>query len=532
MKTGFRKKVVASTALALTLMSGYARRSYAACVNTGGTNYLCSGANAVTQSLLNKHTAHVTTDPGFSVNAAAGDAIRITGDGDLSFTDINHSAITGANNGLTVYSDFGSVNIDVNGDIAGGGSGIHVYAYDLTDTHIDVKGSVYGSGFAGILNLVYYGGGSFNLNVSGDVSGLYGGVGVVSSYGQDVTITTTAGSSVSGSLYAGIFVDNGYNHPGYNGSVGITIGGDVFSSGAYGSIAARNGALGGVNLTIENTGNVIGTGNTGASLWNKGSGGLSFTNHGTLSGDTGLYIWNIGTGVSTGIVTDGTIEGTGGRAIYMRYAAGYGGARQITPIEIAGGRIIGDVFDNALALDATPVTVTGDFTSEGNFTVSDFDVDAAGDFTLGAGNAITLNAGNTLGVAGRFAVGGAGGSLSGNMNVAGGNFDVDDDFTVSGDFANNGTTTIATGKTLTVDTMSAGTGHLWFGFNTLANHALLSVTTGGADLTGQTLHVDVTGVTGLTAGQQALLVTGIAPHHRRARPRARAGRRYLRPVGF
>ena len=54
--------------------------------------YLCSGANAAPQT-INADNAAVLTAPGFSVNANAGNAITITGDGALSFADNNASSV-------------------------------------------------------------------------------------------------------------------------------------------------------------------------------------------------------------------------------------------------------------------------------------------------------------------------------------------------------------------------------------------------------------------------------------------------------
>src|SRR6266513_274281 len=87
-----KNRLLVSTAM-VGAVFGYGRQAYAACVNSGGTTYLCSGANAAAQT-VNANEAAVSTAAGFGVNTAVGNAITITGDGALSFTDTHASVIT------------------------------------------------------------------------------------------------------------------------------------------------------------------------------------------------------------------------------------------------------------------------------------------------------------------------------------------------------------------------------------------------------------------------------------------------------
>jgi hypothetical protein len=95
----FKNKLVITTAITAALF-GYGRRAYAACTGPA-PNYTCSGSNSSTLGFI-ADDSHVITSSGFSVTTAAGDAINISGDGALSFTDVHTSAstITGYNNGL------------------------------------------------------------------------------------------------------------------------------------------------------------------------------------------------------------------------------------------------------------------------------------------------------------------------------------------------------------------------------------------------------------------------------------------------
>ena len=685
----FKQRFVTTTAMALTLISGYGRRSYSACVSTGAPNYLCSGANNSSQNLYGVHNANVTTTSDFSVNTNSGRALTITGDGALSFIDTSNGTlqttaasyaihiIAYGNNGVTpgsvlidTNSDIsgyggifsinfgvGSLSITTSGDVTGAnGRGINTrnYGTDLSITtaagttvsgrsygiyssnvgsgalSITADGNVIatnGTGIvgrqygSGLLSIVTSGdvtgtvsngiftsnsgaGSSTSITIGGNVSGANLGISSVNNanatdllietaagttvsgtggirasnqghgtlsitangnvtatsgraieannLGTDLIIETGSGSVISSGGYSGIFANNNGS-----GKFSVTIGGDVSSngvalravnytgtdltidtldnstvSGINSGIYARNGGSGnlaitidgdvsavvhgitarnfGTDMTIENrAGSTVSGGANGMNLANRGSGSLSVTNHGTIRGNTGIYLSNMGL-TSTGIFTDGVIEGTSGTAILFQptYSGYYFYQSTATPIEIAGGRIIGNVVDQESFNGFSPVTVTGDFISEGSFQVSDFNVSSSGDFTLSSANSI--NSFNSVDIDGIFRANG--GSVTNNLAVnSGGTLNVAQDFAIGGNFTNNGSTFIGTGKSMYVNNMSAGTGDLTFGFNTVNDHALLSVTNGAANLTGQNITIDVTGVTGLATGEQALLVTGIAP---------------------
>src|SRR5882762_434553 len=127
--SALRRRTLLSGTMLLTAVAGYGRRAYGACAPTVAPSYQCSGANVTTQT-INANNATVSTVAGFSVNAAAGNAITITGNGALSYTDTNASQLTAAaGNALVVNSlgDFGgtpgSITINTNGVLSGSGSG-------------------------------------------------------------------------------------------------------------------------------------------------------------------------------------------------------------------------------------------------------------------------------------------------------------------------------------------------------------------------------------------------------------------------
>ncbi|MCE9507867.1 MAG: autotransporter domain-containing protein, partial [Alphaproteobacteria bacterium] len=92
-----------------------------------------------------------------------------------------------------------------------------------------------------------------------------------------------------------------------------------------------------------------------------------------------------GASVTNGIFNDGgTISNASGNAIFMDALDSAMG------IEIAGGTITGDVIDDDYANGFSVVSVTDDFTTGGNFQVSDLTIDDS-TLTISAGDNITLD---------------------------------------------------------------------------------------------------------------------------------------------
>ena len=98
-------------------LTGYARSGYAQCVNSGGSTYSCSGANAAGQTISGVNNAAVSTVAGFSVNTALGNALTISGDGAISYTDENASPLTSNAAGTDALF------IRAEGDVSGGNDG-------------------------------------------------------------------------------------------------------------------------------------------------------------------------------------------------------------------------------------------------------------------------------------------------------------------------------------------------------------------------------------------------------------------------
>src|SRR5690242_2813687 len=99
--SALRRRALLSSTMLMAAAVGYGRRAYAACVNSGGSTYQCSGASGA--QTINANNPAVSTLPGFSVTTG-GNGITITGDGALSYTDTNASPLTAGGTALNMYS--------------------------------------------------------------------------------------------------------------------------------------------------------------------------------------------------------------------------------------------------------------------------------------------------------------------------------------------------------------------------------------------------------------------------------------------
>src|SRR3990172_2924666 len=255
-----KNKLVVTTAVAAALF-GYGRRAYAACDPQPAPDYLCSGATATTQS-ISYDNANVYTAYGFSVITAAGNAITITGDGALSFTDIYASTITGGGGGgnpgglyMKVLGDYnatpGSATINVNSKIAG-------YMYGIRARNL--------------------GSGEISITADGEATGVFAGIGTIN-HGTDLIITAGAGSTITGG-------SRGINARNYSTATNLTVTTGVGST-------------------------VTGTNNYGIDARNLGSGTLTITADGDVtSGRHGILAHNDGTDLTITTGVDSTVTGT------------------------------------------------------------------------------------------------------------------------------------------------------------------------------------------------------------------------------
>lgn len=433
--------------------------------------------------------------------------------GDISSGITNRGTIQGRSEGVLVnISSNISGGILNNGTISSNHTGLNVANFSSISGGITNSGKISG-GSVGVVS-------GNNSNISGGVVNQAGGVisgGIIGIYVEGLSklvggIANQAGGVVSGGTY------------------GILVAGDGNISGAITNSGKISGDIGGVMAQLTSTisggvdngvGGII-FGGSGAGIWARNSSDISggITNSGTISsGNVGIYVQSNSdisggvhnqaggmitgqTGISVsaskisgGITNAGTIDGTGGTAISLVGLTGP------TPITISGGQIIGDVLDNAPVNGFSPVTVTGNFTSQGNFSVSSFSVSPGAAFTFGAGNNVTSN--SAVSDSGTIVVSAAGSSITGGLSVnAGGVLTTGGSFAVNGALTNAGTITVDNGKVLTATTFTGSAGSA---LNIQVGRAAGTLTGGELVATGSAVDLRNTALAiSIVAGSQQL----------------------------
>jgi outer membrane autotransporter protein len=302
------------TALSAIVGLGYGRGAYAQVASGDLTT-----ANTSTVEI--DGPGPFETQDGFSVNAGSGDGITITTasgqTGDTTFTDDFASSITGADSGVTANNDgTGALSITTDGTVTGaddGGIFALNYGTDLSVTAHDVTG-----GKNGIL-VGNYGSGALSITTDGTATGGTDRDGIFAlNKGTDLTI-------VVNNAYGdrrGIFADNRGS-----GALSVTTTGTGTVTGtANEGILATNSADGS-DLTIS--ANVVTGGEYGIRAMNNGSGALSITTHGIVTGtaDDGIRGYNGGTELT--IIANNNVTG-GKNGIFTRDFEGASGALTIT----------------------------------------------------------------------------------------------------------------------------------------------------------------------------------------------------------
>ena len=302
-----RQQVFLGSALAGSLFTGYLRRAYAACTGAGGT-YACSGALTTTQT-LNASSLTVTTNSGFGIATAAGDAMNLTATtGGLSFTDAFGSSIAGANRGIYAYNMGNSaLSITTTGTVtATRGNGIYAKSYGAGSVTITSTGTVTATNGIGVFGNSS-GAGSVTIQtaaVTGGTAGVEGKILRASSGALSITTTgpVTAASGIG--VYARTY------------GTGLTI-----------QTAAVTGATEGIDgrsinagaLSITSTGTVTGTAGDGIHAQNSGT-NLTIQAANVSGAQYGIRAYNFGAGALS-ITTTGTVTG-GIRGIYAKNYAG------------------------------------------------------------------------------------------------------------------------------------------------------------------------------------------------------------------
>lgn len=345
-----------TTALAVPCLLGYgSRQAYAACVNSGGTTYLCSGAETTTQT-INVNNAAVTMDTGATVNtsAGAGNAITVTGDGNLSFTNLVGGTINGAQQGLDIQGGNGvpggSVAVNTNQSILGGAYGINAVVAGNGALNINSAAVIGTTGLgirAAALNAASTGS---SVTATGAVSG--GTTGIYAFHGGAGTLTVNA-AAVTGTTGIGIRAAavNGPNTGTSVTATGAVIGGTT-------GIEAVHSGTGALTINAAAVTGTTGNGISARAL-NAASTDVNVTATGAVSGGaTGIYANQGGTGALT--INAAAVTGTMGRGIHARSTNAAGTDLNVTATGAVSGGTYGIDASHAgsgmLNVNATAVT--------------------------------------------------------------------------------------------------------------------------------------------------------------------------------
>ncbi len=520
----------------ITASNGYAIRTFNH--GTGGTSLdiggTLSGAGNAIYAFDDSAAGGVTVTTGkySSITSATNGGIHIFNQGDTGKTVATLDGyISGVQDGVSVWQySTGTTDVSVGADgyiVATGGIGLVVQRYAASATTVTVEGKIDGSSgalavtttTAGDVTIKLAKGSSvtsdngfgvgvngasstpslnaISVTVDGDITSKTGGINVRNNYFTDgVTVQTGKYSHIDSSTSTAIYVDN------LAGAISMTLGGEM-SGGDFGIRTISDGATTSTDITLESTASA--SGQVGLISINYSAGPVTIT---VDSGAT-VYGSNIGLVFAKGgnatINTSGDISTSAGgvAAIAMLYLT------DDAALNIYGGHITGAILSNDPTDGFSHVNIKSNFTSEGDINVSDFNVAAGATFTLGKGFTVSSST-DPIDIYGTFVIP-EDPAITGDMDVhAGGSLDVHDVTTITGFLKNEGTASISHDGSVEADTMQAAAkaGTMYFGVYSTSDHALLTIDSGAADLTNQTIKIDVGKSASFSATDQIKIIDG------------------------
>ncbi len=421
-QTGQLRLTVSAAAVGTALMFGTGMLGKApamagSCTETaaGSGIFTCTDpADADVSQVLGGTPVTVTTEAGFGITTAAGDALEINGIDGASFDDAEAAAITGQQNGISINNENGgSLSLVSNGTVTGV-SGNGISAENEIDTlNLSITSNVAIGANDGIYGR-HYGDGGITVTSTGLASGaLYDGidaynagtyltVNAVDTIGGEngiravnegtLALTVTSTATADGDTADGIFARN------FGSASDLTVNSNIASGGEYG-IQALNEGRGA--LTINTTGTTTGTTYVGILASNStNSTSLSITAADVIGGTYGIVATNDGSAGLT-ISTTGDITGQGADGIYAYNSANdLSGMLQID--QDAGTTITGAVagIDADNLSGAMTINALGTVEGEGGDGINAFNRLGTTDLTItsniatGTGNGIrAYNAG-------------------------------------------------------------------------------------------------------------------------------------------
>jgi hypothetical protein len=379
-KFPFNKKVALSAALATTALAGYHRNAYAGCDVTTGTYFSCTGSETSTITLAT-NAANVSTAAGFSVSTEDEDAIVMSGEGALVFTDENSSSITAIGDidpdAISITSDNASntsIAVTVNSNITANGKGINIGSNGVGTTAVNVNGNA-------------------NVNTRQDginIGTNASGTGISLEVGASASVSVNGGGT--GGSNAGIQISSGGNE-----STSMIINGSVSSIGGSG-IDFRGDDVNTTFSLVTGANSVIDGMGRGINLNLKAAGATSVEIDGSVIGrlNSGVYLYNYGSGINSSIAVEvgGTISG----AQYGLYLSTNDDSGLIDITTNSGSKITSGSYNDAIRVNkrggggTTTIKISGELESLAN--AIDIDVsEDADDLVVNVYQGAVINAG-------------------------------------------------------------------------------------------------------------------------------------------
>lgn len=309
-----RPALLGVVAVLASLLSGVAQ---AQCVSGAGASYSCSGSTTAGVSIRADNAA-VTTQPGFSVDAATGNALAIQGNGAISYIDQDAATLTTTGrNGLSVTATgdaggvAGSVTVQTNGDITGANAGIIVNNAGTGSTQVTATGKVSATTGTGIYAQNQTSATDMTVsahNVVGNNTGVF-----VRNSGTGLTSVTVSGAATGGATGNGVFALAGSASTG-----GLTVDVGAASGGVH-AVYAEN--RGGGATTVSASGPLTGLLDSSNGLYaiaDASSTSLTVNAADISVGRNGLYAENKGSGATNVVVTGAVESGSTGIDVLNR----------------------------------------------------------------------------------------------------------------------------------------------------------------------------------------------------------------------
>ncbi len=414
------RQLLLSTAALVGVTSGYSRSAYAICDTSNQPIVVCSGAQLTIPQVFNYNNAAVSTVSGFegvdTTLGGGGNAISITGEGTLSYTDYYGAPLISDETALDIQSTGnngvtpGSVTVNTNGTLTGGTHGIRARNNGTGALDISASGDVTGTSEYGIYAFGL-GGGDVSVTATGNVKSDQVGISAYSSGGDTMVNNygdvTTDGGGINATAYSGkVEVQN-------SGDVTVDGGAGIFARGSddttvksagdfavgsgYGIIANSSNGLG--DATVISYSDITGTG--GGLRATSSSGEATVINNGDIAGGGGVGIQ------AASFLGDATVKNNGDVTSNTNAirAEGAGDVKVWSSGDLTSNGLDGIYAFNNSAGGPIDISVasTGSVTSKGT---------AADDFAVDTGGGAT-----TLTVAGTLN-GGAGGAVQFDENTA------------------------------------------------------------------------------------------------------------------